>query len=140
MAGRNSAEKSRLNRTDFDAPASNPSDQWSAIAMETSAPASQFVRSSTLQCQGVKTDRLIDVLAKVAATHYISGPAAKDYMEQDKLTDAGITLEYMRYDYPDYPQLGADFDPHVSILDLLFMTGPNAAGYIWESAPVRRAA
>ena len=36
----------------------------------------------------------------------------------------------MAYDYPAYPQLYPPFDPHVSALDLLFMTGPRAIDFI----------
>jgi len=39
-------------------------------------------------------------------------------------------LEYVEYNYPEYPQLYPPYDPHVSILDLLFMTGPEALKYI----------
>jgi WbqC-like protein family len=92
----------------------------------------RFVRSSALNVSGVKTDRLVAILTHLGVTHYISGPSAKDYLEEEKLTAAGITLEYMVYDYPEYPQLYPPFDPQVSILDLLFMTGPQAATYIWD--------
>lgn len=90
----------------------------------------QFVRSSTLNASGAKTDRLVDLLGKVGATHYISGPAARDYLEEEKLTQAGISLEYMVYQYPQYEQLYPPFEAQVSIIDLLFMTGPQAGGYI----------
>jgi hypothetical protein len=63
-------------------------------------------------------------------TYYISGPSARDYIEQEKFDEAGITLEYMEYNYPEYPQLYPPFDPYVTILDLLFMTGDQAGGYI----------
>jgi len=79
---------------------------------------------------GEKTDRLINVLEKVSATHYISGPSARDYIEPEKFAQAGITLEYMEYNYSEYPQLYPPYDPFVSILDLLFMTGPDALDYI----------
>jgi len=102
-----------------------------AIARRLGMPDTRFVRSSTLAASGEKTDRLIDILGKVGATHYISGPSARDYIESDKFTAAGITLEYMNYDYPDYPQLHGPFDGHVSILDLLFNVGPEAPRYIW---------
>jgi hypothetical protein len=91
----------------------------------------RFLRSSSLQANGMKTDRLVDILQKVAADHYISGPAARDYLEEDKLAAAGISLEWMVYDYPEYPQLYPPFDPQLSILDLLFNTGPQAGEYIW---------
>jgi WbqC-like protein family len=89
-----------------------------------------FVRASSLKVEGAKTDRLIAVLKAVGANHYISGPSARDYIEPEKFQAAGIGLEYMVYNYPEYPQLYPPFDPQVSLLDLLFMTGPRAAQYI----------
>ena len=85
-----------------------------------------------MAAEGAKTDRLVSLLTSVGATHYISGPAAKNYLDEDKLQKAGITLEYMAYDYPEYPQLYPPFDSSVSILDLLFMKGPEAPDYIWQ--------
>ena len=91
----------------------------------------RFARSSQLEgVEGAKTDRLISVLQKVGATHYISGPSARDYIEDDKFAAAGISLEYMTYDYPDYPQLYPPFEPQVSVIDLLFMLGPDALSSI----------
>lgn len=91
----------------------------------------RFLRSSELAgIEGLKTDRLIQILKRVGATHYISGPAARDYIDPDKFSRAGITLEYMEYNYPEYPQLYPPFDPFVTILDLLFMTGKDALNYI----------
>lgn len=90
-----------------------------------------FVRSSELSgIGGQKTNRLIQILAKLGATHYISGPAAKGYIEPEEFARAGISLEYMVYDYPEYDQLYPPFDPQVSVLDLIFMTGQNALDYI----------
>jgi hypothetical protein len=105
------------------------------LAGELGIRQTQFVRSSTLGGSGIKTDRLLNVLEKVKATHYISGPSARDYIEADKFAAAGVTLEFMKYDYPEYPQLYPPFDPQVSVLDLLFMTGPEAPRYIWDRVP-----
>jgi len=91
----------------------------------------RFLRSSAMHATGHKTDRLIDVLRQAGATHYLSGPSARDYIEPGKFADAGIELEWMTYEYPDYPQLYPPFDPFVTVLDLLFMTGPDAPRYIW---------
>jgi hypothetical protein len=96
-----------------------------------------FLRSSELEgVEGQKTDRLLSVLKKVGATHYISGPSAKDYIENDKFEAAGITLEYIDYRYEEYPQLHPPYDPQVSVLDLLFMTGPEAGKHIWGDAEI----
>lgn len=103
-----------------------------ALARELGIEKTKFMRSSSIPAEGQKTDRLLSILKTVGATHYISGLAAKDYMESEKFSAAGISLEYMVYDYPEYPQLYPPFDPQVSILDLLFMTGGEACKYIWE--------
>lgn len=92
----------------------------------------RFLRSSELQAAGKKTDRLVDILVKIGARHYISGPSAKDYIEAEKFHQAGITLEYMQYNYPEYPQLYPPYDPFVTILDLLMMTGPEAPHFIFS--------
>jgi hypothetical protein len=94
----------------------------------------RFIRSSELDASGSRTDRLVDLLSKVGAKHYISGPSAQSYLEVDKLSRAGISLEWMVYNYPEYPQLYPPYEAQVSILDLLFMTGPQAGQYIWGSA------
>ncbi len=91
----------------------------------------RFLRSSQLGVPGFRTERLISIVKSVGCDHYISGPSAKNYLREDSFREAGITLEYMHYDYPEYPQLYPPFDPYVSILDLLFMTGKDAPKYIW---------
>jgi hypothetical protein len=90
----------------------------------------QFIKTSDIGgITGTKTDRLIQILQRVGADEYLSGPSAKDYVEQEKFDKAGIKLEYASYDFPTYPQQNALFDPQLSILDLLFMTGPRAMEY-----------
>jgi hypothetical protein len=101
------------------------------LSRELGIASTRFLRSSELPgIHGVKTDRLIQILKQVSAKHYISGPAARDYVEKEKFDEAGITLEYMEYAYPEYPQLYPPYDPYVTILDLLFMTGKSAVEFI----------
>lgn len=103
------------------------------LAKEIGISNTRFLRSSSLEgITGIKTERLINILTRIGATHYISGPSARDYIEEEKFQEAGITLEYMQYDYPPYPQLYPPYDPNISIIDLLFMTGPQAIQYILQ--------
>lgn len=91
----------------------------------------RFQKSSEIPgITGEKTDRLIQILKAVGANEYLSGPAAKDYIEEEKFHDAGIRLEYMQYNYPEYSQLYPPYDGNISIIDLIFMTGPEALKYI----------
>lgn len=101
------------------------------IARKIGMTHTRFMRSSEIEgIDGHRTDRLIQILQHVGATHYISGPSARSYIEAEKFEAAGIGLEYMEYNYPPYPQLYPPYDPFVSILDLLFMVGPDALSYI----------
>lgn len=108
-----------------------------ALASELGVGRKRFLRSSALQVEGRKTDRLLNLLKAVGATHYITGPAAGTYLEEEKFWEAGISLEYMSYNYPVYPQLYPPYDAHVSILDLLFMAGPHAGQSIWNWFPAQ---
>jgi hypothetical protein len=111
-----------------------------AITRELGNTQTRFRRSSEITgIEGNKTDRLIQILQAVGATHYLSGPSARDYIEIEKFETAGITLEYIEYNYPEYPQLYPPFDSYVSILDLLFMTGPEAASYVFKGSHVKNA-
>src|SRR5262249_28105125 len=76
-----------------------------ALAWELGVRRTRFLRSSMLQVEGSKTDRLLNLLKTVGATHYITGPSARSYLEEEKLWDAGISLEYMSYNYCEYTQL-----------------------------------
>jgi hypothetical protein len=108
-----------------------------ALAYELGNTQTRFMRSSEIAgINGQRTDRLIQILQAVGGTHYISGPSARDYIEKKKFDSAGIRLEYMEYNYPEYPQLYPPFDAYISILDLLFMTGPKASSYIFKGSHV----
>jgi len=74
-----------------------------------------------------KTERLADLCLQAEGTEYISGPAAKDYVDEKVFTDMGIKLTWFEYSgYPVYPQLWGDFTHGVTILDLLFNCGKDA--------------
>ncbi len=91
-----------------------------------------FKDSRSFKVNGVKQERLIQLLTKTEANIYISGPAAKAYIDDADFQQAGIQLIYKEYpDYPDYNQFHPPFDPFVSIIDLIFHTGPEAPYYIW---------
>jgi WbqC-like protein len=101
------------------------------LARELGLQRTRFMRSSEIQgVDGHKTERLVQILRMVGADHYLSGPSAREYLEQDRFDQAGISLEYMKYEYPEYGQLYPPYDPQVTILDLLFMTGPRAIDFI----------
>jgi len=77
------------------------------------------------------TDRLLNLCSAAGATRYVSGPAAKDYMELEKFDRAGIEVSWMDYSgFPEYPQAWGPFEPHVSIVDLLLNCGEASRDYL----------
>lgn len=78
-----------------------------------------------------KTERLVSLCKAAGATNYLSGPAARDYIVPALFEEAGIQLEYMDYTgYPEYPQLWGEFDPYVTVFDLLFNVGRDFKKYL----------
>jgi len=78
-----------------------------------------------------KTERLVDLCLQSGAAEYISGPAARDYIEDNLFAEQGIKLTWFDYSgYPEYPQLWGSFVHGVSILDLLFNCGKSAPDYM----------
>jgi hypothetical protein len=102
------------------------------IARELLGIETTFTDSRSYQAKGAKLDRILDLLRLSGATRYLSGPLAASYLEQDRFDTAGITLGLKDYsDYPEYPQMYPPFEQAVSVIDLLFNTGPQAPAYIW---------
>lgn len=91
----------------------------------------EFARSSDIGSEGKRTERLLTILQKVGADTYLSGPAARSYLDVEQFAKRGIALEFMTYDYPEYDQLYPPYRPDVSIIDLLFMQGSQAPRLIW---------
>ena len=78
-----------------------------------------------------KTERLVGLCKSAGASHYLSGPAARDYMDESLFAQEGIAVSYMDYSgYPTYPQLHGGFQHTVTVLDLIFNTGAEAPRYM----------
>ena len=102
------------------------------VACEFLGIRTQFADSRLYAAQGQKLDKMVDLVVKTGASNYLSGPAARDYIVPERFAEAGIALEWKDYSgYPEYPQSFPPFEHGVTVLDLLFNTGSDAAWYIW---------
>ncbi len=80
---------------------------------------------------GDKTERLVSLCQQAGATNYLSGPAAKVYLDEKLFEDVDITVSYMDYSgYNEYRQLYPPFQAQVSVIDLIFNEGPAATSYL----------
>lgn len=86
-----------------------------------------LIRSSSLDLEGQKTDRIIDFCRKVGAKVYLSGRGGSTgYLDVDALREAGVSVAWQSFDHPVYPQRypALGFMPRMCVLDLLFNCGP----------------
>jgi hypothetical protein len=78
-----------------------------------------------------KSERLINLCQQADALVYLSGPSAKDYIDETLFEENKIKLEWMDYSgYKTYDQLNPPFEHGVSVLDLIFNTGANAKNFL----------
>lgn len=92
----------------------------------------RFRDSREFQSRSRRLDRVLDILRDADADVYVSGPAARIYIEPERFARERIELEWKSYDgYPEYAQPYPPFAHDVTILDLLFQVGPDAPRYIW---------
>jgi hypothetical protein len=93
----------------------------------------RITSSSDYALHGNRTERLIHLCEQAGAKEYLSGPAARAYLDTGLFSDCGIGVRWMDYSgYPEYRQLhGSPFVHEVSILDLLLNEGAaNARRYM----------
>lgn len=75
-----------------------------------------------------KNQRLLSLCQQAGASEYVSGPAAKGYIDEALFQKNGVNVLWFDYGgYPEYEQLWGEFKHEVSILDLLFNCGSEAA-------------
>jgi hypothetical protein len=87
--------------------------------------------SSSYELADEPSDCLALICEQVGASQYITGPSARSYLDERLFEKKGIEVRWMDYDgYPEYPQLHGSFEHRVSIVDLIFHTGPDASSYM----------
>ena len=92
-----------------------------------------IVFSSDLKTTKTKSERLVELLKQVNATHYLSGIGAKDYHVDKPFENAGIEVIWQKFQHPVYKQLHGDFIPYLSSIDLLFNCGIEKSREILRS-------
>lgn len=92
--------------------------------------------SRSYEIEGDRNQRLISLCTRAGADCYVSGPAARAYLDIQAFKKAGIEVSWMSYGgYRDYEQPHPPFDHHVSVVDLLACTGPDAPKYLLAGTP-----
>lgn len=89
-----------------------------------------FIDVKTLNIQGKSSQRVLNIVKRLNGSQYITGHGAINYLEHELFESDKIEVRYMNYQNKPYPQLHHNFNPYVSILDLIANTGRQGAKFI----------
>jgi hypothetical protein len=81
--------------------------------------------------KGDRMERLVSLCSQAGADVYLSGPAARSYLEESMFTTKGMAVEWFDYSgYTEYDQLFPPFEHGVSVIDLLLNAGHSFGQYM----------
>lgn len=87
--------------------------------------------SSDYIVEGDRCGKVMNICLQAGAGEYLTGPAAKNYLDINAFNKNGINVKWMDYSgYKEYPQLYPPFIHEVSIIDLMFNAGSNSVKYL----------
>jgi hypothetical protein len=89
-------------------------------------PSSTVYCCSELAIPGRRNDRLLALCRHFEATKYLTGNAARAYLDVARFEAAGIEVEWQSYIHPIYPQLHGEFTLNMSMIDLILNCGPES--------------
>lgn len=81
-------------------------------------------RASDIGVVGTPTDRLIGLCLRLGTGRYLTGAAARDYLDVAVFARHGIEVAWQDYHHPVYPQQHGGFVSHLSVIDLVLNCGP----------------
>ena len=94
-----------------------------------------LVRASELALAGGQSERLLNYCLHFGATRYLSGVAARDYLDTALFVRHGIEVVWQDYRHPVYPQQHEPFVSHLSALDLLLNCGEQSRSLLLSGTP-----
>lgn len=74
--------------------------------------------------------RNVNITSHLKGDLYLSGMGARAYNDSNEFTAQQIALVYQHFNHPQYPQRWGDFQPNLSIIDMLFNCGPQTIDII----------
>ena len=90
-----------------------------------------IVRSSTLACQGQRSELLLELCKVTGASAFFGGlGGSRQYLDHAAFAAAGMGVRWQEFTHPVYPQCGEGFVKGLSALDLLFNCGPRSAAIL----------
>lgn len=116
-----------------------PHDRLGALAIASLEAATRYFEladpgvwrhAADMEVPGAGSPRVLAIVKALGGDRYVTGHGARRYLAHEEFEAAGVSVDYMEYERRPYPQLHGDFDPHVSILDLIANMGREGARFI----------
>ena len=71
-------------------------------------------------------ERLVAITKHFGAGTYLAGTGGKGYMNLDTYKRSGVEVIFQEFKHPVYGQLFGEFEPFMSIVDLIFNHGDKS--------------
>lgn len=84
-----------------------------------------MILSSALAIAGERNEKLVSICKRLDGTHFIVKPGTEGYHPPAEFLPYGVSLAYLSYSKPVYPQLHGAFEGFLSALDYLLNCGPG---------------
>ena len=97
----------------------------------------KIIKASDYSFRGTKSDLVLDMCTQLDANIYIFGKQGKDYADINAFKSKGVHPYFQSYNHPKYNQIKGEFEPFMSVLDLIFNHG-KASKEIMMSNNVNR--
>ena len=83
----------------------------------------KIIKASDYSFRGVKSELVLDMCTQLDVGIYIFGEQGKDYADVDAFISKGVHPHFQSYNHPKYKQVKGEFEPFMSVLDLIFNHG-----------------
>jgi hypothetical protein len=75
-------------------------------------------------------ERLIAIAQHFGAETYLAGAGGREYMDLEKYDKTGVKVVFQDFSHPIYNQLFGEFEPFMSVIDLIFNHGDESLSIV----------
>jgi len=87
----------------------------------------KIIMASDNDFEGKKSNLILDMASKTKANAFIFGKLGRNYADIGSFIKSGVSPIFQDYSHPTYSQYrGKNFEPYLSVLDLLSFHGPKS--------------
>ena len=93
----------------------------------------KIVKASDYFFEGTKSELVLDMCIQLDADIYIFGEKGKDYTDVDVYKSKGVYPYFQSYNHPVYKQIKGEFEPFMTVIDLIFNQGKDSKEIIMSN-------